>query len=229
MTLTAARFKLDEEISLAGKPMRVAGLVQYEAAGAATLTRYLLAGASGAPQILEETTAGIALLRPFPATALPQASGDTVNVMGAEYKLAEVRKLKVLGAAGEAPGGAPAGPLVLSGVFKGAMGMLVREIAPGSKTQSFYSVKAVHPDDALGAEQVAAQAEQARLAEAQQAEDDDEKEEAAPGGIVRKALSWVIAIAVMVGLGFACSDSDDGSGGSGSARTSVSHSRSGGK
>lgn len=224
MALKPARFKLDEEISFSGKPMRVAGLVQFEGADAKTTTRYLLAGASGAPQVLEDSGDALALLRPFPQGAQPVPSGDTVTVMGEKYKLAGMRKLKLLGAAGEAPGGGGLrAPLLLSGVFQGGMGSLVREIAPGKEGQAFYSLKPVHADEVLSAEQLAAQAEAARLAAEQQAEaDDDDAEPEGPGGWLKQALGWGVAILVIVGLGYACSDSDDES--SGSARTSYRYS-----
>lgn len=83
MTAVAAKFKLDEKISFSGKPMRVAGFVQYEGANAQVSTRYLLVAAARAPVILEESGSQFALLRPFPPTAQPLASGGTVTVMGA--------------------------------------------------------------------------------------------------------------------------------------------------
>ena len=137
MSLAPAKFKLDEEISFSGKPMRVAGFVQYEGANAQVSTRYQLVAATGAPVILEENGSQFSMLRPFPPTAQPQATGGTVMVMGAKYALAGVRKLKVLGSTGQPPGGPPKAPLVLSGLFEGEMGALVREMAPGAPAQTF--------------------------------------------------------------------------------------------
>jgi len=168
MALKPSRFKLDEEISLGGKPMRVAGLLQFEdGAEGKAATRYLLAGSAGVPQILEESGGSLLLLRPFPPAAQIQPSGDTVTVMGTPYKLATLRKLKVLGTAGEAPGGAPAGPLVLSGIFQGGTGALLREIVPGKPGHVFYSVKQLPATDVLSAQQLAEQQEGERLAAAQ--------------------------------------------------------------
>ena len=222
MALKPSKFKLDEEVSLSGKPMRVAGLVQFEGANNQFTTRYLLAEAAGAPQILEETGDRLALLRPFPATAQPQAAGNTVTVMGEKYTLADVQKLKVLGVAGQPPGGAPKGPVLLSGRFDGQMGALVREMAPGAGTQAFFSVKPVRGEDVLNGTQVAERQEAERAAAQLKAQDEEEQEESGKGGLLQKAVSWIVAIVVVGLLGFACSDSDDGgSASSGSARSSV--------
>ena len=119
MTAVTGKFKLDEEIAFSGKPMRVAGYVQYEGANAQVSTRYLLTESAGPPVILEENGGQFAVLRAFPPTAQPLAAGSTVTVMGTKYSLAGVRKLKVLGTVGQPPGGAPKAPLLLSGLFEG--------------------------------------------------------------------------------------------------------------
>ena len=220
MALKGTRFKVDDAITLGGKPMRVAGLVQFEAPDAKVSTRYNLAAAAGSSQVLEDDGERLSLLRPFPSSGQPEPSGDTVSVMGAKYKLAAVRKLKVLGTAGQAPAGAGGAALLLSGVFQGAAGSLLREMAPGQPGQSFYSVKALAPGDILDAAQVAAQAQVAQLAAQKQAEADDEDGGEESGGIVKKAVSWIVTILVMVGLGFACSDESGDDSSPGSARSS---------
>lgn len=218
MALKPSKFKLDEEISFTGKPMKVAGLVQYEGANAQLATRYLLAEPAGAPVILEDNGAQFSLLRPFPASAQPQAAGSTVMVMGAKYTLSGVRKLKVLGAAGQPPGGAPKGEMLLSGTFEGEMGKLLREMAPGAGVQTFYSLKPVHADDVLTGAQRAAALEEKRLAAEAKAQDEEQDEPAAGRSMLAKAASWIATIVVVAGLGYACSGPDDD--GSGSARSS---------
>jgi hypothetical protein len=219
MALKPAKFKLDEEISFSGKPMKVAGLVQYEGANAQIATRYLLTEPAGAPVILEDNGAQFSLLRPFPASAQPQAAGSTVMVMGTKYTLSGVRKLKVLGAAGQPPGGTPRAELLLSGLFEGEMGTLVREMAPGAGVQTFYSLKPVHAEDVLTGAQHAAALEAERLAAEVKAQDDAQEDPAAGRSPLAKAASWIVTIIVVAGLGFACSGSDDDDGSSGSARS----------
>ena len=220
MALKPAKFKLDEEISFSGKPMKVAGLVQYEGANAQLATRYLLTESAGAPVILEDNGTQFSMLRPFPASAQPQAAGSTVMVMGTKYALSGVRKLKVLGAAGQPPGGTPKGGLLLSGNFEGEMGKLVREMAPGAGAQTFYSVKAVHADDVLTGAQRAAALEAERLAAEAKAQNEEQEDSPAGRGPLAKAASWIVTIIVVAGLGFACSGPDDDDGSSGSARSS---------
>ena len=219
MALQPAKFSVDEEISFTGKPMRVAGFVQFEGADAKISTRYLLTEAAGAPVILEENGAQFSLLRPFTASAQPQAAGSAVTVMGTKYTLSGVRKLKVLGAAGQPPGGAPKAALLLSGLFEGEMGALVREMAPGAGAQAYYSLKSVHADEVLSGAQRAAMLEAERLAAEVQAHAQDEKDTTAGRSPLAKAAAWIVVIVVVAGLGFACSGSDD-DGSSGSARSS---------
>jgi hypothetical protein len=217
-----SKFQLDEEISLYGKPMLVAGRLQLESPDAKVTTRYTLADASGASQLLEEEPENkFTLLRPFPPAAQPQASGNTVSVMGEKYTLGGVRRLKVIGTEGRSTGGA--GTLLLSGQFQGAMGALLREMVPGAPAQSFYSAKPVHPNELLGAAERAAQAEAERVAAEQKAQagDEEEAEEGSKSGPIAKAVTWIVVILVIVGLVYACSG-DDESSSSGSARTSIS-------
>ena len=220
MSLAPAKFKLDEEISFSGKPMRVAGFVQYEGANAKISTRYLLTEAAGAPLILEENGTQFSLLRPFPPSAQPLAAGSTVTVMGTKYALSGVRKLKVLGAAGQPPGGTPKAELLLSGLFEGEMGTLVREMAPGAGAQTFYSLKPVHADEVLNSAQRAELLEAERLAADAKAQAEEEGDSTVAGTPYMKTVVWIVVMVVVVGLGFACTGSDDEGGSSGSARSS---------
>jgi hypothetical protein len=223
MAAQPTRFKLDEEIALSGKPLRVAGFLQFEGDGAVS-TRYFLAGAGGGLQILEDLGGRMALLRPFPASSLPEASGDTVSVMGTKYKLSVVRKLKRVGSVGSVPGDGDV-PLVLSGVFEGATGALLREMRPGAAAQSYYAVKAVDPAEVLDS---AALQAQARAAEAQARAAAEEDEPAEKGGFLKKAVNFIVVVLVLIGLAWACSDESGDSSPGGSARSSF-HVSSGGK
>ena len=209
MPLKPAKFNLDEEISYAGKPMKVTGLVQYEDAQAKLATRYLLTEPAGAPVILEESGAKFALLRPFPSTAQPAAAGSTVTVMGEKYALAGVRKFKLLGTAGQPPGGLPKGELLLSGLFQGQMGSLVREMTPGAGAQAFYSVKPVHADEVLTGAQRSAMLEAERLAAEDKAQSEEHEDAGTGRSPMAKAVVWIVVMVVVSGLGFACSGPDD--------------------
>jgi hypothetical protein len=224
MALKPARFKLDEEVSLGGKPMRVAGYVQYENPQEKLTTRYLLAAQYGPSQILEDRGDDFLLLRPFPVTTGPVASGSSVTVMGEKYTLSGVQKLKVLGALGEPPGGMPKAPLVLSGTLNGSMGTLVREISPGTAAaQVYYSVKPMAGAEVVSGAQFAAQQEAQRKAVEQQAAVAADEEDSTPGGWVRSAISTVATLLIIGGLGYACTSSDE-EGYSGSSRSSFSFS-----
>jgi hypothetical protein len=198
-----ARFRIDEEITFAGKPMRVAGWIQYEDANAKPLTRYLLAEAGGAPLILEESGGNFFLLRPFAPGAQPQPVGSTITVMNQKYALSVVRKLKVLGTAGQPPGGMPKAELLVSGLFSGAMGSLLRELPAGASTQVFFSSKRVAADEVLSGEQLSAHREAERLAaEARALAEDDAKDPGAGKSIQIAALA-VAGILILLGLVYA--------------------------
>lgn len=197
-------FKLDEEVSFAGKPMRVAGYVQYEGADAQVTTRYLLAEPAGAPVILEETGGQFAVLRPFPPTAQPQARGGLISVMGARYALTGVRKRKVLGSAGQVPGGTPKGELVLSGLFEGQVGALVREMTPGTRAQVFYFLRPLAAHGVLSDSQHAAMLELDRLAAETKAWMEDEDDAFAGSDRLVKAALWIVVAIVVASLAYAC-------------------------
>lgn len=175
MRFHPSKFRLGDGVSLTGRAMRVAGMVQYENDSGAPVTRYLLAEASGAPAVLEESPAGFVLLGPFPAKAQPSASGDSVSVMGEKYALGGLRKLKLVGTDGLPPGGAPKGDLLLTGEFEGSMGSVVRELVPGAGTQTFYLLKRLSPDEVLSNDDISIRLEAGRrTAEVQAAVDEDE-------------------------------------------------------
>lgn len=173
MARKAPTFRLDEELYFAGKPMRVAGLLRLEGASGQETIRYLLAELSGSPAIVEEGDCVFSALRPLPAGAMPPATGNTVIIGGEKYTLVAVRKLKLLAAQGQAPGGAPPPALLLSGVFEGPSGTLMREMVPGSRRQRYYLMKALRVGEILSAAQHAAAREAESRSAAQRAMDED--------------------------------------------------------
>jgi hypothetical protein len=148
-----ATFKLDETVVYAGRPMRVSGITAMEGASGQRTTRYLLEDASGAPVLLEEGERRFALLRPFPAGAQPPASGKVVSVGREKYTLVGVRQLTLLAAEGKTPGGRPQASLLVSGIFEGEAGTLMREMAPGADDQVYFLVKNLEPGIILSAAQ----------------------------------------------------------------------------
>ena len=211
MALAPSKFGLDEDVSLAGKPMRVAGLMQFDAGNDQLITRYLLADETGAPVVLQEEGGKLAMLRPFPAAAAPEAAGNTVTVMGEKYTLAGVRKLKVLGASGQAPGETPTAGLLLSGLFDGNMGSLLRELVPGATAQAYFLLKPMGNDDVLSGEALAKRKEGERIAAEVMAQSQESEEEEAKEKPMVKVAVWIVVILVVVGLGYACSGDDDDS------------------
>lgn len=146
-------FKLDDTLHYAGRPMRVAGVMVLEGASGQRTTRYQLEDESGAPVLLEEGDGRFSLLRPFPSGALPPAAGNTVTVGKEKYTLVGVRKLVQVAAEGKAPAGRPKAALLLSGIFEGEAGTLMRELAPGSDGQVYYLVKTLDAGIVLTAKQ----------------------------------------------------------------------------
>ena len=205
MSLKPVKFQVDQEILLSGRPMRVAGHVQYEGANGETFTRYLLTEAAGAPAILEESGARFTLLRTFPPSAQPEPSGSNLIVQGAKYTLAGVRKLKVLGVAGQPPGGVPKAELLLSGLFEGENDSLVREMTPGGGPQTFYLFKQVPADEVLTR---AEQFEVERLAAEAKAQAEDGEDPGLADTPHLKAVLWIVVVVVVAGLAFACSGMD---------------------
>jgi diguanylate cyclase (GGDEF)-like protein len=165
-------FGLDASVVFRGKPMRIAGRMLLEGASGQSTFRYLLSGGAGAPVLLEQAASDrYALLRPFPPAAEPQTAGNTVAVGAERYTLVGVRRLKVLDALGQSTGAAPGATMLLSGMFEGPAGTLMRELVPGSDKQVYYLVKPLAAGDLLSAEEHAARREAARRA-AGEADDD---------------------------------------------------------
>lgn len=207
--LRPSKFGVDHQLTLSGKPMRVAGIAQYDAGNDRVITRYHLAGGGGAMILQEDAMVGLALLRPFPAAAAPEAAGDTVTVMGEKYKLGSVRRLKVLGTAGEPPSGTPKAPLLLSALFEGNMGVLFRELVPGAAAQAYYLVKQLAPNEVLSGEELARQQESERAAaDAREQEEEAEVVEKEEKPLAKVAV-WIVAILVIGGLVYACSGDDE--------------------
>jgi hypothetical protein len=145
-------FRLDAAVVFRGKPMRVTGRMLLEGASGQSTFRYLLSDGAGAPVLLEQAAAErYALLRPFPPAARPQTAGNTVTVGKERYTLVGVRRLKVLETRGQVPGATPKTELLLSGMFEGPMGTLMREMVPGSGQQVYYLVKPLATGDLLSA------------------------------------------------------------------------------
>ena len=159
-----ATFRLNQTVVYGGRPMRVAGLTVLKGASGQRTARYLLEDASGAPVLLEEGERRFALLRPLPPGAQPPATGNVVTVGKEKYTLVGVRKLTLLAAMGKASGGRPQATLLLSGIFEGEAGTLMREMAPGVGGQLYYLVKALEPGTILSAAQHGALKEAERLA-----------------------------------------------------------------
>jgi hypothetical protein len=145
-------FGLEAAVMFRGKPMRVAGRMLLGVASGQSTFRYLLSGGAGAPVLLEQATAErYALLRPFPPAAQPHTAGNTITVGKERYTLVGVRRLKVLETRGQMAGATPKTELLLSGMFEGPMGTLMREMVPGSKLQVYYLVKPLAAGDLLSA------------------------------------------------------------------------------
>ena len=194
MTLRPSKFKQGDGLSLIGRAARVAGVIQYEDATGQAVTRYLAVESSGAPTIIEETAEGYVLLGSFPANAQPSASGNSVSVLGEKYALKGVRKLSLLGSAGQIPGGVPKSDLLLSGEFSGSMGSVLREMVPGAGTQIFYLLRQLRADDVLSNDEIASRLEAGRR-DAEERGSGDEEE---PASELKIQLAVLAAIAVLV-------------------------------
>jgi hypothetical protein len=149
-------FMLDEQVVFRGRPMQVTGRVQFEGSSGQLTFRYQLSEPAGAPVIVEEGEGRFAVLRSLPPAAQPQTAGNTITVGTEKYTLVGVRKLRVIDAGGKVPGVAPGVPLILSGIFEGPMGTLMRELIPGMSTQLYYLLKPLAAGEILSAARYAA-------------------------------------------------------------------------
>ena len=167
-------FGLDAQVVFRGKPMRVAGRMLLEGASGQSTFRYLLIDEAGAPVVLEQAAANrYALLRPFPPAARPPTQGNTITIGVERYTLVGVRRLKVLELLGQATGAVTRAELLVSGMYEGLMGTLMREMVPGTNRQVYYLVRPVGTDDVLSAAAHAeARAAESRAAAADAGDDD---------------------------------------------------------
>ena len=167
----ASPFPLDAELVFRARPVRVAGRLTLEGASGQISYRYHLSDGAGAPVLVEQASGRFALLRPFPPAADPKTSGNAILVGNERYTLVGVRKLTMLDALGMISGATPNASLLLSGMFEGPAGTLMREFVPGSNRQVYYLVKPLGKGDLLSAEAHAAAREAARRAAGER--DDD--------------------------------------------------------
>jgi len=173
MALQVENFTLNEEVVFRGRPMRVTGRVQFEGSGGQMTYRYQLSDDTGAPVIVEEDQGRYSVLRPFPPAARFKTAGNTILVGTAKYTLVGVRRLKALEAGGNAAGIAAEAPLILSGIFDGLMGALMREMVPGKAIQVYYLLKPLRDGELLSAAKYAAGKEAEGRAAGQRALDSD--------------------------------------------------------
>ncbi|HLX81293.1 MAG TPA: hypothetical protein VKS43_11995 [Burkholderiales bacterium] len=150
-------FMLDEEVVFRGRPMRVTGRAQFEGSNGQLTFRYVLSEPASAAVILEEGEGRFALMRPLPSAAKLRTAGNTIAVGAEKYTLVGVRKLNVLDLGGAVPGIAPKVPVILSGIFEGPMGTLMREMVPGMTVQQYYLLKPLEAGEILSAARYAAE------------------------------------------------------------------------
>ena len=173
MTPQSEIFMPDEDVVFRGRPMRVAGRVRFEGSSGQLTFRYLLSDPTGAPVIIEEGEGRFAQLRSFPAGSRPRTVANTVSVGAEKYTLVGVRKLKVLDVSGNAPGVAVKATVIVSGVFEGPMGTLMRELVPGAAAQVYYLVKPLAAGEVVSAARFSADRDAEGRAAGERALDDD--------------------------------------------------------
>jgi hypothetical protein len=166
-------FMPDEEVVFRGRPMRVTGRIQFEGSSGQLTFRYQLSDPTGAPVIVEEGEGRFAMLRPFPPAARFKTADNTIIVGAEKYTLVGIRRLKVLDSSGNAAAIAANAPLILSGVFEGLMGTLMREMVPGKPTQVYYLLKPLADGEVLSAVKYKAGKEAEGRAAGQRALDQD--------------------------------------------------------
>jgi hypothetical protein len=171
--MAAQVFALDDAVVYRGKPMRIAGRMLLEGASGQSTFRYLISDGVGAPVLLEQAAENrFALLRPLPPAAEPDTSGKTVTVGDERYTLVGVRRLTVLETRGQPPSAVPKSQTLLSGMFEGPMGTLMRELVPGTEQQLYYLVKPLASGDLVSAAAHAAAREARSRAAGARADDD---------------------------------------------------------
>jgi hypothetical protein len=172
MALTSESFALDAAVVFRGKQMKVMGRLLLEGASGQRSFRYQLSDGDGAPVVLEQVSgARYSQLRPFPPAVRPKTTGNTIAVGVERYTLVGVRRLKILETLGQAPGGVATGELLVSGMFEGLMGTLIREMVLGTNRQVYYLVRPVGAADMLSAAAHAAGLENQRRAAGEASDD----------------------------------------------------------
>lgn len=167
-------FGLDAQVVFRSKPMRVAGRLLLEGASGQSTFRYLLSDESGAPVLLEQAgERRFALLRPFPPAARPATAGNTITVGVERYTLVGVRRLKVLELLGQAPAPVARAEILVSGMYEGLMGTMMREMVPRTDRQVYYLIRPVETGDVLPAGAYAAALEAESRAAGDAALDED--------------------------------------------------------
>lgn len=166
-------FMLDEQVVFRDRPMRVTGRVQFEGSSGQLTFRYQLSDPAGAPVVIEEGEGRFAMLRPFPPAARFKTADNTIIVGTEKYTLVGVRKLKVLDVSGNDAGIVAKAPLILSGIFEGLMGTLMREMVPGTTAQVYYLLKPLAAGEVLSAVQYAADKDSASRAAGNRALNED--------------------------------------------------------
>lgn len=145
-------FAYEAAVAYRGRPMRIAGRLRLDDTAGQAVFRYLLSDQTGAPVLVEQAGGKLTLLRPFPPAAEPHVAGNTVTIGEERYTLAGTRRLKVLETLGQVPGAAASAPLLLSGIFRGPMGTVMRELVLGTTKQVYYLVKPLAARELLSAE-----------------------------------------------------------------------------
>ena len=166
-------FMPGEEVIFRGRPVRVTGRVQFEGSSGQLTLRYQLSDATGAPVIVEEGAGRFTMLRQFPPAARFKTAGNTILVGAEKYTLVGIRRLNVIDATGNTGGILAKAPLILSGMFEGLMGTLMREMVPGTATQVYYLLKPLADGEVLSAAKHAARKEAEGRAAGQRALDAD--------------------------------------------------------
>ncbi|MSQ72698.1 MAG: hypothetical protein EXR27_15625 [Betaproteobacteria bacterium] len=229
--LKEPQYKLYEELAVGNLKYRVGPIVQFEQQPELTLvTRYGLVASSGDLSWLQHKQNAVSLLRPFPPQVQPQASGDSLNVMGEKHSLAGIAKLKLIAAEGEFAVLPKPGGLILAGEFTGANSTILREIVPGVAQQNYYAQKPVAAADVQRVADLAAYAAATAAANVGKEDQVAAEPDNDTGSTIKRWLGWAAGVFVLVVVVYACSSDDDDGGGvnsDGSVRSSTHHSSGG--
>jgi len=175
MRFHPAKFRLGDGLSLTGRAMRVGGIVQYEDADAAPVTRYLLAEAAGAPAVLEESAQGFALLGTFPAKRA--AGGERQLRLGAGREVRAARPAQAQAGRDRrsAAGGRAEGRPAAERGVRGLDGLGCSRDGPRCRNTDVFLLKRLPVEDVLSNEDIAVRLEAGRRAAELQAAADEEE------------------------------------------------------